>query len=105
METLKEVRKRREFKQGILAKIVGISQTELSLIENGHSFPSAQTRERLELILGPINWHLAKPEVMYGMISNYVGRDAKRAQKLKNFIDRVLEVSRLNIINVKQKIK
>ncbi|MEX0685761.1 MAG: helix-turn-helix transcriptional regulator [Balneolales bacterium] len=53
---LKTARVNEGFTQFDLAQVAGLTQTTLSFIENGLVQPQETTRERLESILGSIDW-------------------------------------------------
>ena len=56
MDDLKFIRKARGMKQFELAALSGISTTEISNIETGKNCPSRSTRERIEAVLGRLDW-------------------------------------------------
>ncbi|MFQ5823259.1 MAG: helix-turn-helix domain-containing protein [bacterium] len=62
MHKIKILREHKGFRQYILAGFLGISQTELSMIENGRKVPSTALAERIAKIFG-VKTELLWPEL------------------------------------------
>jgi len=60
MKNLVQIRVSRGLSQEYLSKLSGLSQATISQIEQGKSYPQAQTRYKLEIVLGPIDWMSTK---------------------------------------------
>jgi transcriptional regulator with XRE-family HTH domain len=57
MHTLKSVRKTKGYTQKQVAKVTGISNVTISLIETGKHYPGAKTRHKIEQALNcKIDW-------------------------------------------------
>ena len=56
---MREIRQLKGIYQTDLARMVGINQPLISLIENGEVMPTLQDRYKIELALGmPVDWSL-----------------------------------------------
>ncbi len=58
MKSLRQIRKDLRLTQKILSEMSGISQDHLSLIERGKYKPTEKTRQKIEKVLGHIDWVL-----------------------------------------------
>lgn len=55
-QTLRVARVERNLTQHQLASVAGVSQVTLSHIENGAVNPQKGTREKIEQVIGPVDW-------------------------------------------------
>lgn len=56
MKSLRDTRKDQGLSQEQLSRMTGITIANISLVENGHHKPNEFTRERIESVLGRIDW-------------------------------------------------
>lgn len=62
MKTLKEARIEKQWSQGDLSEICGLTSVTISNLERGVTRPQKRTRKKLESILGPIDWNQTENE-------------------------------------------
>ena len=60
MSNLPQIRSASGYSQMKLAELTGISQSTISQIEQGRTYPQAVTRYKIEKILGPVDWIATK---------------------------------------------
>ena len=56
MFTLRELRTEGGFTQKELYKLSGVPMAEISKLENGHLWPKMPTRNKIEAVLGRVDW-------------------------------------------------
>jgi len=56
MRSLRDVRKKRGLTQRELEKLVDVPYSWLSILENGLATPNLETRHKIEVVLGKIDW-------------------------------------------------
>jgi transcriptional regulator with XRE-family HTH domain len=77
MNSLRDERINQNITQVMLEELTGITQEQISLIERGKVKPLQSTRERIEKVLGKIDWFATSP------IKRFTGNYSK-AERLTN---------------------
>lgn len=83
---IKRRRLERGLSQGKLALESGVSQSNISLYENGKKFPLPETIERLERVLGPVDVALVNVEAQIA-VSGPPEQQTETVQQLRDELD------------------